>query len=87
MGNALEQRQQWNRPEDLTQPQMMFNSTPYYIPLSESPSDLAGQITAALVAGALALNQYDRLDSSTTFQFVRSCCLQLCIYVFQSSLK
>jgi hypothetical protein len=74
VGDVLEQRQEWNRPEDVKDSQMMFPAmnTPYYIPLGEAPSDLAGQIAAALCAGALALNQYNSIDKSTTFLFVRA---------------
>lgn len=65
MGNVLRQRQQWNRPEDLDSPQFIGK-----IPLAMSPSDLSGQIVAALVSGSLALNQYEELDRSQTFAFV-----------------
>ena len=67
VGNTLEQRQQWNRPEDVVTAQLHGE-----VLLDDSPSDLAGQVAAALTAGALALNQYRRLDTSTAFVFVRA---------------
>jgi hypothetical protein len=66
VGNALQQRQDWKRPEDLKEKQFIGK-----IPLELSPSDLAGQIVAALVSGALAMQKHGKIDGETTFKFVR----------------
>jgi hypothetical protein len=66
VGNVYEQSQQWNRPEDIKATQFMGQ-----IPLSESPSDLSGQIVAGLVSGALALQEYNVISGGNAFEFVR----------------
>jgi hypothetical protein len=72
VGTALEQRQDWKRPEDLVEKQFVGR-----IPLELSPSDLSGQIVAALVSGALAMFKHKKIDSQATFRFVRSTCHRL----------
>lgn len=70
MGNVQEERQEWRRPEDVTR----FAGINYdvgYMLLDESPSDLAGQVVAAITAGAIALQQYEVIDRSIAKNMVR----------------
>jgi hypothetical protein len=57
----------WNRPEDVTTQEFVG-----YVALDESPSDLAGQVVAALVASGLALLEYDLIERGQASQLVRS---------------
>lgn len=60
------EHQEWNRPEDVTAPQFVG-----HVALEESPSDLAGQVVAALVSSALALLEYDITERSQSTSLVR----------------
>lgn len=70
VGNVQEERQEWRRPEDVTR----FAGINYdigYMLLDESPSDLAGQVVAAITAGAIALQQYEVIDRTIAKNMVR----------------
>lgn len=60
------EHQNWNRPEDITTQQFIGQ-----VALEESPSDLAGQVSAALVASGLALLEYDITERSQSTALVR----------------
>jgi hypothetical protein len=63
------EHQNWNRPEDVTTQEFVG-----YVALEESPSDLAGQVVAALVSAGLALLEYDITERSQTTSLVRWLC-------------
>lgn len=60
------EHKEWNRPEDVKDPTFVG-----YVALEESPSDLGGQVVAALVSSALALLEYDITDRSQATDMVR----------------
>lgn len=64
------ERQDWRRPEDATD-FAGVNLDVGVLGLDESPSDLAGQVTAAVAAGALALLEYEAVDRATATDMVR----------------
>ena len=70
VGHVLEQRQSWNRPEDVTEFRGV-GADVGIMRLEESPSDLAGQVVAAITAGALALQQYGEIDRNVAQTMVR----------------
>lgn len=59
VGSAEKERQLWRRPEDIREPQVISE-----VPLSESPSDLSGQVAAALSSAALALELYGVIEKA-----------------------
>lgn len=70
VGNVQEERQEWRRPEDVTRFAGMQYDVGFML-LDESPSDLAGQVVAAITAGAIALQQYDVIDRTVAKNMVR----------------
>lgn len=66
VGNMKRGHQNWDRPEDVTTQEFIG-----YVALEESPSDLSGQVVAALVASGLALLEYDITERSQSTSLVR----------------
>lgn len=59
------EHQEWHRPEDVTTQEFVG-----HVALEESPSDLAGQVVAALVSSSLALLEYDITERSQSTSLV-----------------
>lgn len=72
VGWVQRERKDWRRPEDVTEFEGL-NVDVGVLGLDESPSDLAGQVSAAITAGALALREYDVVDRATASSMVRHC--------------
>jgi hypothetical protein len=66
VGNMEKEHTNWHRPEDVRTQEFVG-----YVALEESPSDLGGQVVAALVASGLALLKYDMIERSQATSLVR----------------
>jgi hypothetical protein len=69
IGNMRKEHLEWRRPEDVTTQEFVG-----YVALEESPSDLAGQVVAAMVSSGLALLEYAIAERSVAVSLVLLSC-------------